>query len=164
MLSTLMVVDGIKALSGGHNRCSEPRPSVALHRRRAVISVPHCQRAPPPLPKILSICHISGADWVQGMHFSSINCCVLAWPVSANEGSCVTIHLLQPSQGQLLSFCLRVKKKCLSWHNFNITKPLKTKPTVRLQLLLQSLYVKRNLTSVLSSYWFLALFRKIFAP
>lgn len=110
MLSTLMVVDGIKALSGGHNRCSEPRPSVALHRRRAVISVPHCQRAPPPLPKILSICHISGADWVQGLHFSSINCCVLAWPVSANEGSCVTIHLLQPSQGQLLSFCLRVKK------------------------------------------------------
>lgn len=88
-LSTLMVSDGIKVLSGGHSRCSEPRPLVALHGRWAVISVPHCQRAPPPLPKILSICRISGADGVQGMHFSAIHCCALAAPATAKEGSCV---------------------------------------------------------------------------
>lgn len=89
MLSTLMVSDGIKVLSGGHSRCSEPRPLVALHGRRAVISVPHCQRVPPPLPQILSICRISGADGVQGMHFSAIHCCALAPAASANEGSSV---------------------------------------------------------------------------
>lgn len=60
MLSTLMVYDGIKALSGGHRRCSEPRPWVALDGRGAVISVPHCQSwPPPPSLKNLSICHIS---------------------------------------------------------------------------------------------------------
>lgn len=61
MLSTLMVYDGIKALSGGHRRRSEPRPWVALDGRGAVISVPHCQSwPPPPSLKNLSICHISG--------------------------------------------------------------------------------------------------------
>lgn len=60
-LSTLMVHDGIKALSGGHSRCSKPRPWVALDGRRAVIYVPHCQSCPPHLTplKNLSICHIS---------------------------------------------------------------------------------------------------------
>lgn len=62
-LSTLMVHDGIKALSGGHSRCSKPRPWVALDGRRAVIYVPHCQSPPPTPPthprKSLSICHIS---------------------------------------------------------------------------------------------------------
>lgn len=55
-----MVYDGIKVLSGGHRRCSEPRPWVALDGRGAVISVPHCQSwPPPPSLKNLSICHIS---------------------------------------------------------------------------------------------------------
>lgn len=49
-LSTLMVHDGIKALSGGHSRCSKPRPWVALGGRRAVIYVPNCQSWPPPPP------------------------------------------------------------------------------------------------------------------
>lgn len=111
MLSTLMVSDGIKALSGGHSRCSEPRPLVALHGRGAVISVAHCQRAPPPLPKILSICHISGADGVQGMHFSSIYCCALAWPASGKEDVCVRIFICHNTYMVSYSFFVLCAKK-----------------------------------------------------
>lgn len=44
MLSALMVYDGITAPSGGDT-------PVALHGPGAVISVPWCQRAPPPFPQ-----------------------------------------------------------------------------------------------------------------
>lgn len=71
-----MVYDGIKALSGAHSRCLEPRPWVALHRWRAVISVPCCQKSSPFLPKTPSICSIS-RDRVGTMHFSAIRCCAL---------------------------------------------------------------------------------------
>lgn len=91
MLSTLMVYDGIKALSGGHSRCSEPRPWVALHGWRAVISSPDCQRWPPPSRKTYPFAISAGADGVQGMHFSVIHCCVLGCPDSGNEGSCVRV-------------------------------------------------------------------------
>lgn len=110
MLSTLMVSDGIKALSGGHSRCSEPRPLVVLHRRRAVISVPHCQRVPPPLPKILSICRISGADGVQAMHFFAIHCCASAHPASGNEGSCVRVFIFHNTWSVQFFFCFSMQK------------------------------------------------------
>lgn len=77
MLSTLMVYDGIKALSGAHRRRLEPRPWVALHRWRAVISVPCCQKSSPFFPKTPSICSISRGR-VGAMHFSAICCCALA--------------------------------------------------------------------------------------
>lgn len=77
MPSTLMVYDGIKALSGARRRCLEPRPWVALHRWRAVISVPCCQKSSPFLPKTPSICSISRGR-VGAMHFSAICCCTLA--------------------------------------------------------------------------------------
>lgn len=70
MLSTLMVYDGIKALSGAHRRCFEPRPWVALHSWRAVISVPCCQQSSPFLPKTPSLCSISRGR-VGAMHFSA---------------------------------------------------------------------------------------------
>lgn len=77
MPSTLMVYDGIKALSGARRRCLEPRPWVALHRWRAVISVPCCQKSSPFLPKTPSICSISRGR-VGAMHFSAICCCTFA--------------------------------------------------------------------------------------
>lgn len=77
MLSTLMVYDGIKALSGAHRRRLEPRPWVALHRWRAVISVPCCQKSSPFFPKTPSICSISRGR-VGALHFSAICCWALA--------------------------------------------------------------------------------------
>lgn len=72
-LSTLMVHDGIKALSGGHSRCSEPRPRVALNGRRAVIHVPHCQSWPPPpsLKKPIHLPHQQGQDECKACTFLS---------------------------------------------------------------------------------------------
>lgn len=104
MLSTLMVSDGIKALSWGHSRCSEPRPLVTLPGRRAVISVPYCQSAPPPLPKILSICRTSRADGVQAMHFSSIHGCTLAHPASGTEDSWVRVYTRHSNTWSLPDF------------------------------------------------------------
>lgn len=56
-------------LSRGHSRRSEPRPLVAFCRWKAVMSAPHCQKAPPSLLTILSISYITGLDGVQGMNF-----------------------------------------------------------------------------------------------
>lgn len=94
MPSTLMVYDGIKALSGAHRRCLEPRPWVALHRWRAVISVPCCQKSSPFLPTTLSICSISRGR-VGAMHFPAIRCCALG---RSHDQSATTINTSSSSQ------------------------------------------------------------------
>lgn len=94
-------------------RCSEPRPLVALHGRRADIFVPHCQSALPPLPKILSICPISGADTMQGMHFFLIHCCALARPASGNKGSCVRVFTATINTWSANHFCFCKQKQLL---------------------------------------------------
>lgn len=128
-----MVSDGIKALSRGHSRCSEPRPLVALHGQRAVISIPHCQRAPPPLPKILSICRISGADGVQGMHFSAIHCCALTRPANGIVGSsCQNLYWLQSTHGHMEFLFMSAKKYCFC----HIIRLIVTYLTVRHQVFL----------------------------
>lgn len=126
-LSTLMVHDGIKTLSGGHSRCSEPRPWVALDGRRAVIYVPHCQSwPPPPSLKNPSICHISrGRPSARRALF----CHSQAHCRTRPECSCGTRDKKNTQSTQIISDCISVDlayilrssfSRCLFWapHNF----------------------------------------------
>lgn len=133
MLSTLMVSDGIKALSWGHSRCSEPRPLVTLHGRRAVISVPYCQSAPPPLPKILSICRTSRADGLQAMHFSSIHCGASTHPASGSKDSWVRVYTRLNNTWSLpdfLCFCVCITLFPVVLTQLPLSQPYQNVPTL----------------------------------
>jgi len=73
-----MVCDGIKAVSGGRTRGSEPRPLVG-----AVISVPQC-----PAPTPSNPIHLL---YQQGMHFPTAHGWGCARPARGTEGSGVKV-------------------------------------------------------------------------